>query len=97
MNIFGFFAVIIACIAICIIVMIVCKHGITIHHTHKDLTEQPAPVEKPVMGFAPEKKDEKSNVNEEVAVASMDAVIAAANELMGIETMSKEVNNGRQE
>ena len=97
MNIFGFFAVIIACVAVCIITMIVCKHGITIHHTNKDLTEQPAPVEKPVMGFAPEKKDDKSDVNKEVAVASMDAVIAAANELMGIETVNREVNNDRQE
>lgn len=97
MNIFGFFAVVIACVAICIITMIVCKHGITIHHTHKDLTEQPAPVEKPAIGFTPDKKEDKTDINKNVEVTSMDAVIKAANELMGIETVEKENNNDRKE
>lgn len=97
MNVFGFLAVIIICATICIITMVLCRHGITVHRTYKDITEQLAPVEKPVMGFTPEKKETAQDINKEVAVTSMDAVIAAANELMGIETVSKEVNNDRQE
>lgn len=90
MNVFGFLAVVVACVAICIITMIVCKYGITVHHTHKDLTEQPTPVERPVMGFAPEKKEDKPESDKEVEVTSMDAVIKSVNELMGIETTTRE-------
>ena len=96
MNVFGFFAVIIACITICIIVMIVCRCGITVHHTNKDLTVKPRSVDRPVPRSLTEPKEEKQEPKE-VEVTSMDAVIKAANALMGIETIEKEINNGRKE
>lgn len=88
MNIFGLIAVIVACITACIITMIVCKLGITMTRQYRDLTN-PAPEEHPAMGFVNDNKSntelEKKLNEDQVAKASMDAVIRAANELMGIE------------
>lgn len=90
MNVFGFFAVIIACITLCIITMIVCKKGLTITKRWEDNTKD-APETKNPMGFTPSLPTVNENIEKEineqtVAKASMDAVIKAANELMGIQT-----------
>ena len=89
MNIFGFLAVIMAGIASVIITALLCKCGITIHRTSEDVTKRPqiaTSIE------VPEKKTstETSKTKEDDSVKNMDAVIRAANELMGIGTIEKE-------
>lgn len=90
MNILGFLAVIIICGALVAITILLCKYGIVIHRTHEDLTKPPEPVEKPAIGFTPA-SDKKEK---DIAPVSMDAVIKAANELMGIST--EEVTDGKE-
>lgn len=94
MTLYGFLATIIICGATVGIVTMLCKWGIIIHHTHKDITEKPAPIEISQMNFTSE-KSEKPAPDKAVEVTSMDAVIKAANELMGIETITKENDNDR--
>lgn len=83
MNIFGFLAVLIASAACVGSVYLICKFGITIHHVNTTvLPPKAAPVADAV---TTKKKDE------DPSELSMDAVIKAANELMGIETAIKEI------
>ena len=96
MNVFGFLAVIIICVTIIGVVLLLCHKSITITHIHKDITEQPKPEERPTMGFSVEEKDkQEKEINKDIAQIGMDAVITAANKLMGIDV--EEVDNGRKE
>ena len=95
MNVFGFISIIVICLTIIAVTFLLCKCGIIVHRTYKDLTETPEQPEKATMGFAPE--EVKELPENPVATASMDAVIKAANELMGIETVTKEIEDGRKE
>lgn len=87
MNIYGLFAVLIICTAAVGITLLVCKNGITIHKTSADVTQRPQIVEV-------SKPEEKSETKKEkpISETSMDAVIKAANELMGINVPDKEDN-----
>lgn len=81
MNVFGFFAVIIICATIIGAIWFLNKFPITIK-TIKSTDEAPKTIEvvKPTVEDKPEEESEV------LQKASMDAVIRAANELMGIET-----------
>lgn len=86
MNIFGFFAVLIACIAVVGSIWILCTKGFIITHNHKDLTEHTEEPKHP-MGFSDENSEteKKPNEQKESKPAPMDRIIQAANELMGID------------
>jgi hypothetical protein len=84
MNIFGFFAVLIICAALVTIVYFICDSGIVIHKSYEDITKRPQ-VAQPVE----EKQKKQEKQEKDVAVESMDAVIQAANALMGIETIDR--------
>ena len=87
MSIFGFFAVVIICLTLCVCVTIVCKIGITITHLHKDLTEYHTETKNTVRFTEQDKDKLEKEINEQqVTKASMDAVIRSCNELMGIST-----------
>jgi hypothetical protein len=86
MNIFGFLAVLFACLAAVVIVFLLCKYGFTIHNVYEDLTKRPQISDSIVP--IPEKDEKKP---EKTAVISMDAVIQAANEVMGIGVVDKEI------
>lgn len=89
MNLFGFLAIIIICITIVIVMYMLTTSGISIHKTTADVTKRPqAVITEPV-------KEETTKTDpEKVDVISLDAVIKAANEVMGIEVITKEDNNG---
>ena len=102
MNVFGFISIIVICLTIIAVTFLLCRYGIIIHRTYKDLTETPEQPERATMGFTPAttpegNKEVKELPENPVAIASMDAVIKAANELMGIETVTKETEDGRKE
>lgn len=82
MTIFGFLATIVVCATAIVIVSILLRHPLHTHvHTylHTENTEtQPKAV-----------PAEEKPVSEDTELKQMDAVIAAVNELMGIETEDK--------
>lgn len=89
MNLFGFLAIIIICIAIVIVMYMLTTSGITLHKTTADVTPRPQ-----VIVSEPVKEETPKTNSEKVAELSLDAVIKAANEVMGIEVITKEDNNG---
>ena len=89
MNIFGFLAVIIVCITIAIVMHMLTTAGISIHKTTADVTKRPQ-----VVVTEPVKEETPKTGSEKVDVVSLDSVIKAANEIMGIEVITKEDNNG---
>lgn len=104
MNIFGFFAVLIACATLLGIIWLLVRKPISFRIIRT--TEPPKLIEpKPLSPEELKKLTEntntiplnKSEIDKDVEITSMDAVIKAANELMGIETVEKENNNGRKE
>lgn len=80
MNVFGFFAVIIICATIIGAIWFLNKFPITIKTIQS--TEAPKIIE----AVKPTVEDKPEEESEVLQKASMDAVIRAANELMGIET-----------
>lgn len=83
MNIFGFLAVLIAAVAMVLVAWIAFTKPFTII-THYKVEEEKKEEPKP-MGFnADIKTDSKQEKEEPVAVVAMDAVIRAANTLMGV-------------
>lgn len=90
MNVFGFLAVLVASAALVGITALVCGLGVTIHRTYKDVTEQPKQEKNPIGFTQPEEKEKPEPTEKEIEVKSMDAVIKSVNELMGIETETKE-------
>lgn len=95
MNIYGLLAVIISCITLVgiILMMLLKPFHFIITHITKDITPPPPEPEKPSMGFKTDKTAKKleEEINEtQISSASMDAVIQAANELMGIETVDRD-------
>lgn len=88
MNIFSLLAVIVICITWAATVLVLSKTGITIHRTSADVTKRPE-----VSTITPAKPDE-SKKPKDVATLSLDAVIQAANEVMGISVVNQEDNNG---
>lgn len=97
MNIYGLIATIFSCITAIVVVYLIIRKPISIRFTKVvELPKQePIVVPKETKKEAEPKKEE--DVNKDVAVASMDAVIKAANELMGIETLDKEIPHGGKE
>lgn len=89
MNLFGFLAIIIICITIVIVMHMLTTSGISIHKTTADVTKRPQ-----VVVTEPVKEETPKTDSEKVDVISLDAVIKAANEVMGIEVITKEENNG---
>lgn len=82
MTIFGFLATIVVCVTAVVIVSILLRHPLHTHvhtHLHTENTET-QPKEVPA---------EEKPVPEDTELKQMDAVIAAVNELMGIETEDK--------
>lgn len=89
MNLFGFLAIIIICITIVIVMHMLTTAGISIHKTTADVTPHPQ-----VIVTEPVKEETPKTNSEKVSEISLDAVIKAANEVMGIEVITKEDNNG---
>jgi hypothetical protein len=89
MNLFGFLAIILICITIVIVMHMLTTSGISIHKTTADVTTRPQ-----VVVTEPAKEDTPKTDSEKIAAVSLDAVIKAANEVMGIEVITKEDNNG---
>lgn len=91
MNIFGLLAVVMVCVTIFFVVHLITTRSINVKHIcaveeqSKDKFVAPNTLAPEVVEKAQEPKPENA-----VATASMDAVIAAANNLMGIETITKE-------
>lgn len=88
MNLFGFLAVIVVCITIVIVVHMLTTSGISIHKTTADVTKRALPV------VSESVKEDTDIKPEDVKIISLDSVIKAANEVMGIEVATKEDNNG---
>lgn len=89
MNLFGLIATLFVCITIAASVYIVCKQGVTIYRVHEDIvnaTQTPAPA--PAVPEELKKRNDKDD-----AIKAMDAVVKAANELMGIGVVEEEENN----
>ena len=103
MNVFGFLAVIIICGTIIGSIWLLTRKPISIRIIRT--TEPPKVVNSnPIPSVELTKAIDtapvtpvKNEIDKEVEITSMDAVIKAANELMGIETLNKEVNNDRKE
>lgn len=103
MNVFGFLAAIVICGTVIGSIWLLTRKPISIRIIRT--TEPPKIVNsKPISPEELKKAVDnapivsvKPEIDKEVEVTSMDAVIKAANELMGIETLEKEVNNDRQE
>lgn len=86
MDILGFIATIIICITIVISITILLKHPIRFKITHENVSS--------VSQGPSEKLETHENVStqevEQPEIVCMDAVVQAANELMGIQTFKKE-------
>lgn len=104
MNIFGLLASIVGCVSAILIVWLVVKHPISIRIIQT--TETPNfSIAKPALADETVKKinqetatyQYKPGTDKDVEITSMDAVIKSVNEMMGVETVSKEMNNDRKE
>lgn len=86
MDILGFIATIIICITVVISVALFLKHPIRFKITHENVSS--------VSQGTSEKLETQENVSEQEIeqpeIVCMDAVVQAANELMGIQTFKKE-------
>ena len=91
-------SVLMVCMTVLSSVDIIFRRGFTITHIHKDITDKEEiskDISEKKFGFEKDNQDNKEDNKEEtqeIAQASMDAVIKAANELMGIE-VEEDVNN----
>ncbi len=92
--IYDLLATIIYCLTLIVIVYLFVRTPIKINFTKKIELPKQEPVQEPKKEDTTESEKQ---VNKNVAAASMDAVIKAANELMGIETIDKETSNGRED
>ena len=98
MNAWNFLIVLLICVTLLIIADMITKKGITITRIYKDITDKEEiskDISEKKFGFEKDNQDNKEDNKEEtqeIAQASMDAVIKAANELMGIE-VEEDVNN----
>lgn len=92
MNIFGFLSTIIICATIVVIVWLILRKPFSVRIIRA--YEQPkVVVEKKEAQID---KEPTPAVDKDVAISSMDAVVKAANELMGIETVTKEDEHERE-
>ena len=95
MNILGFIAIIL----ICLTALAIAYLNYRIHNIHIVKPKAPTPAQlkelenQPVQVIKPEEKPEELPITE----ASMDAVIQSVNELMGIQTVTKEEPHGARE
>lgn len=88
MNLFGFLAIIIICITIVIVIYMLTTSGILIHKTTADVTKRPQ-----IVVPEPVKEETSKPDSEKMDIISLDAVIKAANEVMGIDVITKEDSN----
>lgn len=89
MNVLGFFAVLAVCATALGITVIIFSKTFTITHLHKDITEKVEDKIDNQIGFydkeiSQKPQNENQEIPQNISKASMDAVIKAANELMGI-------------
>ena len=91
MSTLGFIAIVIVCITWLITVFRFSKTGITIHRTSEDVTKRPSIVTDVI---TPESTTTEETPQNQIAKASLDAVIQAANEIMGINVITQEDANG---
>lgn len=96
MTLFGFLAVIIGCITAIIITWLLTKSTIRIK-IEKDPPIPATPLAVVTSENTVPIPDTKQEKQEDIAATSMDAVIAAANRLMGIETATGEDGDGRED
>lgn len=102
MNIFELIAVGIICLTVLAVCLIATKHPLTIKHTYiytpVEQTTQPVEHKQDTKSTEPEKTnaDIEKEINEQnkLVSASMDAVIASVNNLMGVEGAEEEDVNG---
>jgi hypothetical protein len=92
MSTLGFIAIIIGCITWLITVFRFSKTGITIHRTSEDVTKRP-PIATDAVAPEPTATTEETPQNQ-IAKVSLDAVIQAANEIMGVNVITQEDANG---
>ena len=102
MNIFELIAIVIICLTVLAVCLIATKHPLTIKHTYiytpVEQTAQPVEHKQYTKSTEPEKTnaDIEKEINEQnkLVSASMDAVIASVNNLMGVEVAEEENVNG---
>lgn len=95
MNVFGFLTAVIFCVTFVLLRWFAHKYPLIFHFRITKDSEQvkdktPVDADKNI-----EVTEEANKIENEVAAASMDAVIQAANELMGIKTVDKEDTDAR--
>lgn len=97
MNLYAFLAVIIACATAITITCILIKSTIRIKIEKDPLTSvAPLAVSVPDTKSTTPIPDQPEKKQEDIAAVSMDAVIAAANELMGITTIGDDNDGGKE-
>lgn len=105
MNIFGLLASIVGCVSAILIVWLVVKHPISIRIIRTTEPPKLVSIAKPALADETVKKinqetatyQYKPETDKDVEITSMDAVIKSVNEMMGVETVSKEMHNDRKE
>ena len=103
MNIFGLIATIIVCGTVATVTWLITRKPLSFRIIHGEETLKTSKaktaeaVEKPEEKLPEVTAPDKDLNGNNIALSSMDAVIQAANELMGIETLTKEDVNGRKE
>ena len=90
MTIYGFFATIIICATVLGGVWLLSKFPFTINIRTIKATEAPKAAPVPVEKKTEVKEEAKNDKDKPVATVSMDAVIKAANELMGIQSTEED-------
>lgn len=96
MTIFGFFATIVICITLVAIVLLLHKYPITIL-TRKHVTVKQDELDK-VITEKPDNTEIEKALNQHYQTRKdqgMDALISAANALMGIQTTEEDVTDGK--
>lgn len=102
MNIFELIAIGIICLTVLAVCLIATKHPLTIKHTYiytpVEQTTQPVEHKQDTKSTEPEKTnadiEKEINKQNKLMTASMDAIIASVNNLMGVEVAEEEDANG---
>lgn len=97
MNIFGFLAIVVICGTVGVLGWRFSKSGVTItKHVYTETKDTTPKVVQQVMSEEDKKRMEKEINAKFEAAKAMDAVIASANKLMGID-VEEDANNDRKE
>ena len=86
-------SVMLICVTVLIVAYWLFTKPITIKHIHRDEREVITPIKKPELTEAERKRLEQELNKSTIAQRSMDAVIKAANEMMGIEPLDEGGDN----